>query len=234
MQQYFDHKQQKLIKSWHKLSIDSNDPYTAFMAEWIAFNAICYNLFHEKATIERANIDRTKSRIDELIQKLNLRSGISDGTASIERKNDKWNVELHFPEKLFFSVSRKYTEDIIFDLFVKQYKEWYSIDSSSTLQMFESLKNSLYKGNGRHYVINMARIKEYHSIPDIDELNRRHIIVLCEINELKTIKNVLYQVRCNIFHGEKVPGEPNDDRIVTSALPLLNFLVINMISMHSI
>jgi hypothetical protein len=53
---YFDDKQIKLITSWHKLSIESIDPYMAFMAEWISFNAICYNLYYENAIIERANI----------------------------------------------------------------------------------------------------------------------------------------------------------------------------------
>ena len=59
---YFDEKQKKLINSWHNLSVQSEDPYVAFMAEWIAFNAICYHLYYDKAIIARANIDRDKSR----------------------------------------------------------------------------------------------------------------------------------------------------------------------------
>ena len=49
---YFDEKQKKLIKSWHELSSVSDDFYMKFMSEWIAFNAICYNLYYKKATIE--------------------------------------------------------------------------------------------------------------------------------------------------------------------------------------
>jgi hypothetical protein len=39
--------------------------------------------------------------------------------------------------------------------------------------------------------------------------------------DLTQLKNVLYQVRCNVFHGEKVPGDVNDDRIVRAAYPVL-------------
>ena len=66
---------------------------------------------------------------------------------------------------------------------------------------------------------------DYYSSMDIDQLDQRNIIKLCETNELLTIKNVLYQIRCNIFHGEKTPGDINDDRIVRSALPLLRLIV---------
>jgi hypothetical protein len=62
----FDDKQEKKINSWHNLSDKSDDAYMAFMAEWIAFNAICYNLYHEKAVMERANIDRAKSKLNKI------------------------------------------------------------------------------------------------------------------------------------------------------------------------
>ena len=51
------------------------------------------------------------------------------------------------------------------------------------------------------------------------------IAIMEEPRELRQLKDVLYQVRCNIFHGEKVPGEPNDDRIASAALPLLSRFV---------
>jgi hypothetical protein len=43
--EYFDDKQKKLINSWHTLAVKSEDACMAFMAEWIAFNAICYMKF---------------------------------------------------------------------------------------------------------------------------------------------------------------------------------------------
>lgn len=70
----------------------------------------------------------------------------------------------------------------------------------------------------------MARIKAYNQSEDIDVQSKRNILVLCEKNDLKTIKNVLYQIRCNIFHGEKIPGDINDDRIVKSINPILDLI----------
>ena len=60
---------------------------------------------------------------------------------------------------------------------------------------------------------------------DFEKLKNRNLIVECDTNNLKTIYNVLYQIRCNIFHGEKVPGEINDDRIVSYANPILKQIV---------
>lgn len=37
---------------------------------------------------------------------------------------------------------------------------------------------------------------------------------------------MLHQIRCNVFHGEKIPGELNDDRIVNAATPVLRELLI--------
>lgn len=48
---YFDDKQKWLINSWQNLSVSSKDYYTADIIEWIAFNAICYNL----KTLNEAN-----------------------------------------------------------------------------------------------------------------------------------------------------------------------------------
>lgn len=43
--------------------------------------------------------------------------------------------------------------------------------------------------------------------------------------KLDDLIKVLYQVRCNVFHGEKVPYDPNDDKIVKAAHPVLFFIV---------
>lgn len=80
----------------------------------------------------------------------------------------------------------------------------------------------------------MAKSNSYNSEYDINEMATKNIIILCEDNNLKTIKNVLYQIRCNIFHGEKTPGDDNDDRIVKNAFPLLKHIVQNQIETHKI
>jgi hypothetical protein len=45
------------------------------------------------------------------------------------------------------------------------------------------------------------------------------------VGNLRQLKSVLYQIRCNVFHGEKAPGDVNDDRIVRAAHPVLDFIV---------
>jgi len=234
----FDDKQKNLINAWYLRSKSSvNNYYMAFMSEWIAFNSICYNLYFKNATIERANINRSKSKLDGIKEKLSINLKIKAIDASIEMKDDKLNVILEFPDTLFFSISKKYTEDMIYDLFVKEYENWYQIEQPITESKFSELKQSLTKVHGgkeRSYVNNMARIDEYISIGNVDKMNNRNIIVLCEENNLKTVKKVLYQIRCNIFHGEKTPGDKNDDRIVKSSFPLLTFLVEKLMKDNSI
>lgn len=227
---YFDYKQKKLITSWHNLTEKSEDAYMAFMSEWIAFNAICYNLYYEKAIIERANIDRSKSKLNKIHEKFNPSVDVVAQNAKIAGTLDKWTIDLSLPERLFISVSNNYTEDIIFNEFVKENQNWFHNNITNS---FNDLKLSLKKGN-RHFVINMAKSDNYNFKNDIDGMAKQNVIILCEENNLKTIKNVLYQIRCNIFHGEKTPGDLNDDAIVKSALPLLRYIMNYLIEIHDI
>jgi hypothetical protein len=232
---YFDEKQKKLINSWHKLSQESNDAYMSFMAEWIAFNAICYNLYYKRALIERANIDRTKSKLIKIKQRVTLMREVEIQNARLTGTAEKWSVDLQFPERLFITVTQNYTEDIIFNEFVKAYQQWY--DSNPPEKLFVALKGSLKKSHKkeyRHYVINMAKSDNYNADHDVDEMASKNILVLCESNDLKTLKSVLYQIRCNIFHGEKTPGDINDDRIVINAMPLLRFIVDHLMKHNGI
>lgn len=226
---YFDDKQKRLINSWHNLSVQSEDAYMSFMAEWIAFNAICYNLYYENAIIERANIDRSKSKLDKIHKKFNPTADVNAQNAKLVGTSDKWSIDLSLPERLFISVSNNYTEDIIFNEFVKENHKHCTIPTT----FFEILKKSLAKGN-RNFVINMAKSNYYDQSKDTENMAQKNIIVLCEENNLKTVKNVLYQIRCNIFHGEKIPGDVNDDRIVKSALPLLKHIAEFLIEKHEI
>jgi hypothetical protein len=227
---YFDDKQIKLINSWHNLAANSEEPYMAFMAEWIALNAICYNLYYEKAIIERANIDRGKSKLNKIQEKFNSSNELTVNEVKLVGTSDKWSVDIFFPERLFISISNNYTEDIIFNEFVKANHNWYQDNPSDS---FLRLKTSLTKRD-RNYVINMAKIKYYDDSFSVNNLASKNIIILCEENNLKTIKNVLYQIRCNIFHGEKTPGDINDDTIVKSAIPLLKYIVEYLIEKHEI
>lgn len=245
---YFDEKQIKLITSWHDLSEKSEDNYMSFISEWIAFNAICYNLYYDKAVLERANIDRKKSkkflnaRSDNEFNNVNISAKISVKEIS----DNDWTLQIDFPERLFperlfLSISKKYTEDIIYQLFAEEYENWYTDKKIEIQPIYNELKESLKKEifsqsenlRYRYYVINMQKEKSLYK-EDIDRLASKNIIILCEQNNLKTVIKVLYQIRNNIFHGEKIPGEINDDRIVKSALPMLRFLICELIKTNNI
>ena len=231
---YFDEKQIKIINSWHSLSEKADDNYMAFMAEWIAFNAICYNLYSEKAVKKRANIESTRNQLNTITENLVHTKILSATETKIRSHNDKWKININFPDsKLSLSISEIYTEDIIFNEFVLDNENWYNENHILSNNLFESLKDSLKKDK-RNFVINMAKSSWYSETLDIDEMSERNIVILCEDNNLKTVKNVLYQIRCNIFHGEKTPGDLNDDRIVKSSLPLLRFLVTRLFEIHKL
>lgn len=217
MKKYFDDKQKALINAWISQATESSNEYLKFMSNWIAFNAICYNLFFEQAVMDRAELDRGKSKLPRIKESVKQNDEIQAQSTSITLKKERIEIDIKVPERLNFSIKEKYTEDLIYEQFVKLYSEKIDVDD----EIFQKLKESLKK-HDRYYVINMARINAYNQFEDIDDQSKRNILVLCERNDLRTIKSVLYQIRCNIFHGEKIPGDINDDRIVKSANPILD------------
>lgn len=219
MKKYFDDKQKTLINAWISQATESSNEYLKFMSNWIALNAICYNLFFEQAVMDRAEIDRGKSKLPRIKESVKQNTEIQAQSTSITLKKKRIEIDIKAPERLNFSIKEKYTEDLIYEQFVKSYSNKIIVGQ----EIFQSLKESLKKDD-RFYVINMARIKAYNQFEDIDVQSKGNILVLCEKNDLKTIKNVLYQIRCNIFHGEKIPGDINDDRIVKSANPILDLI----------
>lgn len=219
MKKYFDYKQKTLINAWISQATESSNEYLKFMSNWIALNAICYHLFFEQAVMDRAELDRGKSKLLRIKESVKQNTEIQAQSTSITLKKERIEIDIKAPERLNFSIKEKYTEDLIYEQFVKSYSNKIIVGQ----EIFQSLKESLKKDD-RFYVINMARIKAYNQFEDIDVQSKSNILVLCEKNELKTIKNVLYQIRCNIFHGEKIPGDINDDRIVKSANPILDLI----------
>ena len=67
--------------------------------------------------------------------------------------------------------------------------------------MIEMFKRT--KIGGRKYVANMRTRK----FEDNKYLDEKH-------NTLKDYLLVLYQVRCNFFHGEKIPSDQDDNRTI--------------------
>jgi hypothetical protein len=233
---YFDDKQKKLILSWVHMAGCSDDAYMQFMMNWIAFNGICYNLYNTKALIERVNIDKNSSRLNM------LRTQLADSALDVELngnlglKDGKIMLELMAPINLRLSIQSGYAENRIFQEFVKEYaKHFEAMDNFRAL--FEVLKSSLKKtwhGRDYYYVINMAKLDLYDTRIDYTKMKEKTIVIECAVFDLNVIQRVLYQVRCNIFHGEKIPGDINDDRIVKSALPLLQIIVDELMRLNHI
>jgi len=217
-----DNKQRRIILSWFERSQDlSSDPYASFIALWISFNAYCYARYAETANKRRADL-----RIDRGLKEVTSERSRAEGTVFLDSDFGRFKLEIDKPGRISIILSERYTEDIIFSRFAKthqrHYEEW--LKQEDFLRLVEAFRDSLAK-NDKFYVINMARIRDYRQYDpnkDYKELIARNIIVtLDSYKKLAQLKNVLYQVRCNVFHGEKVPGDVNDDRIVKKAQPVL-------------
>ena len=242
MKKYFDEKQSKLIHAWINQADKTPNDYLKFMSNWIAFNAICYNLFAENAVKDRAQIDTGKSKLSQIKESITQGNQVHAKSATIERKKEKIEIDIKAPARINLYIQERYIEDSIFNEFVKTYSSKMFVEN----EIFKNLKNSLRK-NDRCFVINMARIEKFETLrkaaentgkdiekEDINKLLNQKILVLCEDNNLDTIKNVLYQIRCNIFHGEKIPGDVNDDTIVKSANPVLKYILNYLINEQEI
>jgi hypothetical protein len=224
---YMDDKQRRLIDEWIRQSEQTSDPYFAFISLWIAFNAACYAAFYESANQQIADIKKYRSLpVDNAA--LDVRLTI-DGD-QIEIDSDSFALRLR--------ISQKYTEDRIFSEFVKAFNDQYSrlLDTDAEFATaVRALRESITKRNGC-YVLNLSR-KESADVEswESEDVSRAGNLAVSFNNERKLgqLQNVLYQVRCNLFHGEKVPGEPNDDRIARAAYPVLRFLVDLMLQAES-
>ena len=229
---YFDSKNVELINAWINQSQNTENQYLKFMSNWIAFNAICYNLFSKNAILERVDFNKGRNKLTKIKSSIQTFDILNAEETSLELKNDKIEINIKTPERLNFSISERYTEDVIFRKFVK----FYSKELKISQNYFDALRLSLSKGD-KFYVIKMSRIDLYEKLLlkepfDFEELKK--VIVVCDTNDLYTIYNVLYQIRCNIFHGEKIPGEINDDRIVSHANPILKEIVMYLVKDNKI
>ncbi len=214
---YPDHKQRRLVDSWRQRSREAEengDFYAAFISEWIAYNAFCLGLLKAEAIKMRADL---RNPIN-----VNWVGAEALGGSIITAPNGiKLNVES--PCQFQISLKERYSEDLVFNAYVTAFKnqlEQAIAAEGDFGERLEALRASMAKGK-HHYLVNMAKVQEWQPDSKIADQAGRGIVVLFEDCKPTTIKSVLYQVRCNIFHGEKVPGEPNDDRIVQAALPVL-------------
>lgn len=224
----FDEKQRTLIDSWSKRAQDferQKDYYSAFMSLWIAFNAFCYALYHTEATKPRADIDKPE-RQSEITDATDRKASISSksGKTTIKISGD---TQLPAVKTIKILIEEKYTEDRVFSAFAKAFEKEFlprkadSLFAEAIKNLVTALKHNLESGVTRSYVVNMAKSDQYSpeaEVKEYEEQITKNIVfpLECDCN-LKQLIKVLYQVRCNIFHGEKTPGVVNDDRIVKAA-----------------
>lgn len=212
-----DDKQRKIITSWLERSKNMGpDPYDAFISLWISFNAYCYAKYAETANKRRADL-----RNDKGLGQITPTPSKAEGKIFLQV--EQFRLEITKPGRISIVISERYTEDIIFSQFAKDYQEPYGelLNDSKSNESVKAFQDSLAKEDKR-YVINMARKKDYDAKGDYRSMVAKHIIVPLEnYRDLKQVINALYQVRCNLFHGEKFPLDPNDDRIVRPAYQVL-------------
>lgn len=219
-----DEKQQRLVTAWIgygtlRTGVD-RDEYSRFISLWVAFNAVCYARYATVANKYRPDLAKDHGLTEATSDPKKL-----EGT--ISRKSDRVKLEIARPGRIIISIAKKYTEDVIYAQFAKEFQRQYT--NWLTKHTFESevlAFREAIKKDKHYYVINMARASELKQNSNYKEMRSSNIIVSFENHKmLKQLKDVMYQVRNNVFHGEKVPGDLNDDWIVKAAHPvLLNIL----------
>lgn len=216
-------------------SVPQADNYTAFIAMWVALNALCNARYYNEANKLMADIRTDRKKTKSWVEGSGERA---NGDWTSIGDTSKCDVDIARQsvfgmEKLKLRIKEKYTESIIYDEFTREFSAEYQswIQDPPFQYHIHKFRDSLIKENAPDipYVINMARKREYHITSNVDELKqmkeRSIIVIYDDRNKLHHLMDVLYQVRCNIFHGEKSPGEPNDDRIVIAAYPVLRELM---------
>jgi hypothetical protein len=221
-----DHKQRHLIDAWMNLATQNDvSPYTQFMGLWIAFNAYCYAYYATEANRGRADIRNSRGLAQAAPEPVAI-------TGSIRETHNRVTIDIESPGPIKITVAPKYTEDLIFAVFARQHVETYArlLTDEKFRTSIAVLQQALQKRDGEHYVINMARIAQHSPDGDLQGMASQNIIVrFNDARELRDLKDVLYQIRCNVFHGEKIPGDLNDDRIVNAATPVLRELLIALL-----
>lgn len=215
-----DEKQKTLIRSWRVLA-EERSGYNAFIAGWIAFNAYCYAMYAPRAQRQRADL-RPPLVLTEGSERQPL-------LGTLVGASDRVTIDIEAPTRLKIIIREKYSEDYIFTAFAEEHQPEYKsllLKDTAFRNAAHTLCSSLEKRRGEFFVVNMAKANQYESHRSTKDLEDRNVVVrLTDLESLRQMKNVLYQIRCNIFHGEKVPGDLNDDRITNAAAPVLGGLL---------
>jgi hypothetical protein len=214
-----DDKQTRLVRAW--MSYGAQDDYGRFISLWVAFNALCYARYEKEAYQPRADLDRKKSSALADITAEGL-----EVTGTLSRQSDRVRLEVRQPS-LLIRIGERYTEDIIFDRFARDFQPEYEAWLTETEfgSAVDSFREAISR-HGHHYIVNMTKAEQHlpDEVPYAKMKAARVIVPWEDRNKLAQLKDVLYQVRNNVFHGEKVPGDLNDNRIVKAAAPVLRVI----------
>jgi|ERR1700686_7537 len=217
-----DDKQFRLVRAWMKYG--AQDEYGRFISLWVAFNALCYAKYAAEAHQLRADLDLKKSSGLSAVQDKEV-----PASGTLSKDAERIKLHLDTPGPVTIKIVERYTEDVIFDRFATDYQTEYKAWLAGGIfrQHVDALFAAIAKDQ-KHYIVNMAKANKHQLKPDstqYKEMRAAGVIVAWEDTmKLSQLKSVLYQIRNNVFHGEKVPGEANDDRIVKVASPVLQFI----------
>ena len=222
----FDEKQKRLISVWYARAEDMPDDYGKFISLWISLNAYCCAKYSEAASKLQADLQNHSG-----LEKLKVPQ--IETNATLTSKNSRYTLKIENPDLILIQISERYTEDLVFQEFSKDFANRYRelCSQQSKLQSLVSQLRSGLTRKGRCYVVNMAKAASYDEHGDFHQMIEKRIVVPFDnATSLRELKNFLYQIRCNIFHGEKQPGEVNDDRVVKLATPVLRELLLVVLS----
>ncbi|OWY65651.1 hypothetical protein B7486_40690 [cyanobacterium TDX16] len=214
-----DSRQKEIFHTWFKQGVENaSNPYFGFISLWIAFNAYCVAKYSTKAKRLLAQLNNDKGFRQISGTTVEITEGL------ISENNGVYSIDIKQPSRIRFVVKERFIESAVFDAFTKDFASRYVEiiqQEADFAEAVNALRETLRKEE-YFYVIDMSRHRDYKPSFSYKELIERSIIVPFEdINDLAQLKNVLYQVRCNLFHGEKLPGILNDDKIVRAAYPVL-------------
>lgn len=221
-----DSRQKEIFHTWFKQGVENaSKPYFGFMSLWIAFNAYCVAKYSVKAKrlLAQLNNDRGFKQLSGTTVE------ITEGL--ISENNGVYSIDIKQPGRIRLVVKERFIESAVFDAFTKDFASRYVEIIQQEIDFAEAVKalRETLRKNEYFYVIDMSRHRDYNPSISYKELIERNIIIPFEdINDLVQLKNVLYQVRCNLFHGEKLPGILNDDRIVRAAYPVLLTILVSL------
>lgn len=219
-----DSRQMEIFNTWFIQGVKNADkPYFGFISLWIAFNAYCVAKYSTKAKRLLAQLNKDRGFRELSGTTVEITEG------HISEKNGVYSIDIKQPGRVRVVVKERFIESAVFDAFAEDFANRY-LEMVRQEEDFAEAVNMLQetlRQEEHFYVIDMSRHQEYKPELSYNELVERSIIVPFEdITDVVQLKNVLDQVRCNLFHGEKLPGIPNDDRIVQAAYPILLVILV--------